>query len=108
MEIGGAVFLVVLAVVPVNALFAAYQVRLVPDEYSGRASAVVGFGSQALQWIGPLVAGTLAAALGAPTALLLVAAALVPLAVAPHLSSSLALLEQPVEQVAEHHGTTDK
>jgi len=107
-EIGGAVFLVVLAVVPVNALFAAYQVRLVPDEYSGRASAVVGFGSQALQWIGPLVAGTLADALGAPTALLLVAAALVPLAVAPHLSSSLALLEQPVEQVAEHHGTTDK
>ncbi|MBR7826922.1 MFS transporter [Actinospica sp. MGRD01-02] len=101
-EIGGSVFLVMLAVVPVNALFAAYQVRLVPDKYNGRASAVVGFGAQALQWIGPLVAGALADALGAPAALLIVAAALVPLAVAPHLSSSLALLERPVEEVAEH------
>jgi len=102
-EIGCAVFLVMLAVVPLNAALEAYQVRLVPDAFSGRVSAVVGFGAQALQWVGPLVAGVLADAYGPPHAMLLVAAALVPVAVIPHLTRSLALLDTPVEEVSEHH-----
>jgi MFS family permease len=102
-EIGCAVFLVMLAVVPLNAALEAYQVRLVPDQFSGRVSAVVGFGAQALQWVGPLVAGVLADSFGPPAATLVVAASLVPVSVVAHLTKSLDLLNTPVEDVQEHH-----
>jgi MFS family permease len=101
-EIGCAVFLVMLAVVPLNAALEAYQVRLVPDRFSGRVSAVVGFGAQALQWVGPLAAGVLADSLGPQTAMLVVAASLVPVSVVAHLTRSLDLLDTRVEDVREH------
>ena len=101
-EIGCAVFAVMLAVVPLNAALEAYQVRLVPDQFSGRVSAVVSFGAQAVQWMGPLIAGVLADAFGPPSATLLLAASLVPLALIAHLAKSLDLLNTPVGKVEEH------
>jgi MFS family permease len=101
-EVGCAVFVVMLALVPLNAALEAYQVRLVPDQFSGRVSAVVSFGAQALQWMGPLVAGVLADAFGPPSATLLVAAMIVPVALIAHLTKSLDLLNIPVEKVEEH------
>jgi MFS family permease len=100
-EISLAVFLVMLLIVPLNAALEAYMVRLVPDELSGRVGAAVSFGAQALQWVGPLLAGLLADALGPPGAVLVFAAALVPLAALAHLVRSLDLLDVPVEQVQE-------
>jgi MFS family permease len=100
-QIGCAVFLVMFAVVPINAVLEAYQVRLVPDRLSGRVGAAVSFGSQSLQWLGPPVAGVLADLVGPPVATLIVAACLVPIALAAHLAKSLALLDTRVENVRE-------
>lgn len=100
-EVGLAVFLIMVVLVPVNAFLDAYEVRLVPDEFSGRVTSAVNFGAQALQWLGPLLAGLLADALGPPTALLILAGALVPLAAIAHVARSLDLLNIPVEDVEE-------
>ena len=101
-EIGGSVFLVMLVIVPLNAALDSYEVRLVPDEYSGRVSSAVFFGAQSLQWVGPLLAGVLADAFGPPSAALVFAAALIPLALVAHHTSALNLLDLPVEQVEEY------
>jgi MFS family permease len=101
-EIGGSVFLVMIVIVPLNAALDSYEVRLVPDEYSGRVSSAVFFGAQSLQWVGPLLAGVLADAYGPPSAALMFAAALIPLALVAHHTTALNLLDLPVEQVEEY------
>ncbi|HEV2640642.1 MAG TPA: MFS transporter [Actinocrinis sp.] len=101
-EIGCSVFLVMLVLVPLNAALDSYEVRLVPDQYSGRVSAAVFFGAQCLQWVGPLLAGVLADEIGPPDAALVFAAALVPLALMAHRTSALNILDLPVDQVQEY------
>jgi MFS family permease len=101
-EVGCSVFIVMLVLVPLNAILQSYQVRLVPDEISGRVGAVVGFGAQGLMWLGPLAAGLLADNFGPPTAGLIVAACLLPTMGIAHLVKSLDVLSTPVEEVGEH------
>ena len=101
-EVGCSVFLVMLALVPLNAILESYQVRLVPDQVSGRVAAVVSFGSQGLMWVGPLVAGVLADILSPPIAGLIVAACVLPTVVIAHFVTSLDVLRTPVEEVGEH------
>jgi MFS family permease len=100
-EIGVVLFFALLTVAPLNVVLDAYVVRLVPDEFTGRVSAVVRFGTISLQWIGPLLAGGLASLLGIPLGVLALAAATVPLAVMLHVTSALDVLEQPVGDVEE-------
>jgi MFS family permease len=101
-EVGCSVFLVMLVLVPLNAILQSYQVRLVPDHLSGRVGAVMGFGAQALMWVGPLVAGLLADTLSPPVAGLIVAACFVPTMGITHFVKSLDVLRTPVEEVGEH------
>jgi MFS family permease len=100
-QIALAVCLVIVIIVPLNALLDSYQIRIVPDRLSGRVSATVTFAAQSLQWTGPLLAGVLADAFGAPTATLVFGIATVPLAIGSHLARSVRLLDTPVEQVEE-------
>jgi MFS family permease len=100
-QIGAVVLVVMLTMVPMNVVLETYVVRLVPDAYTGRVSAVTRFGSQALAWTGPLVAGLLAALFGVPGGLLALLVAVVPLALALHLTGSLRILDSPVAQVQE-------
>ena len=100
-QIGLAIFLVMLVIVPLNASLDAYEVRLVPDEYSGRVSSAMMFGSSSLQWAGPLAAGVLADALGPLTAAVVFGLAVLPLAIVAHFARSLDLLNTPVGEVAE-------
>jgi MFS family permease len=100
-EIGAVLFFAMLTVAPLNVVLNAYMVRLVPDEYTGRVSAVVRFGAVSLQWIGPLLGGGLASLLGIPLGVLVLAAATVPLALMLHVTSALDVLDQPVGEVEE-------
>jgi len=99
--IGLAVFLVMLVIVPLNASLDAYEVRIVPDEFSGRVSAAMMFGSSALMWAGPLVAGVLADAFGPARAAVIFGLAVVPLAAVAHFARSLDLLRTPVGEIEE-------
>jgi hypothetical protein len=101
-EIGLAIFLVMMVIVPLNASLDAYEVRIVPDEYSGRVSSAMMFGSSALTWAGPLLAGVVADAAGPATAIVVFSLAIVPLAAIPHVARSLNLLNTPVGEVEEH------
>jgi MFS family permease len=100
-EIGLVLFFAVLNIAPLNVVLDAYMVRLVPDEFTGRVSAVVRFGTLSLRWIGPLLAGGLASLLGVPLGVLALAAATVPLAVMLHVTRSLDVLDQPLGEVEE-------
>jgi hypothetical protein len=99
------VFAVLLVAVPMNAAVQAYEVRLVPDELSGRVGAATTFGVGALAWLGPLLAGALASAVGPAHATLLLGAAIVPLAAIGHLAPSLRLMNTPVEGVTSRLGS---
>jgi MFS family permease len=101
-QIGLAIFLVMFVIVPLNASLDAYEVRIVPDEYSGRVSSAMMFGATALTWAGPLLAGVLADAVGPTAAAAVFGLAVIPLAVIAHLARSLNLLNTPVGEVAEH------
>lgn len=99
--IGIVLLIAMLGVAPLNMVMESYQVRLVPDAFSGRVSAVNRFGAQSLQWCGPLLAGYVADLLTPPGAAIVFMALLVPLALALHFSKSLGILVQPVDQVSE-------
>jgi MFS family permease len=100
-QIGAVLLVAMLTMVPLNVVLESYLVRLVPDGYSGRVSAVTRFGGQALQWTGPLLAGLLANLLGVPGGALALMALTVPLALALHLTNALAVLDEPLDRVAE-------
>jgi MFS family permease len=100
-QIGAVLLVAMLAMVPLNVVLESYVVRLVPDKYSGRVSAVTRFGGQGLQWTGPLLAGLLADTLGASGGTLVFMALTVPLAVVLHFTPALAVLDQPSELVPE-------
>jgi MFS family permease len=100
-EIALALLVGMIGLAPLNVVIEAYLVRLVPDEFMGRISAVSRFGVMSLQWTGPLIAGVLADLLGPPGGALVLAAALVPFGVSLHLSSSLGVLDQSLETVEE-------
>jgi len=99
--IGLVLLVAMLGVAPLNMVMETYLVRLVPDLFSGRVSAVNRFGAQSLQWCGPLLAGFIADLLGPPGAAIVFTALLVPLALALHLSKSLNILAKPVDQVTD-------
>lgn len=100
-EIGLVLAVAMLAMVPLNVVIESYVVRLVPDALSGRVAAVNRFGAQALAWTGPLLTGGLVDAFGAPGASLVLGALTIPLALAVHLTGSLAVLDRPVDQAEE-------
>jgi MFS family permease len=100
-QIGLIVFFTMGVNVPLNVVLEAYEVRLVPDRFSGRVSAAGRFGVYGLQWTGPLIAGLLAVTFGVPGAILALAVALVPLVLSLHVTRSLRILNVPVDQVVE-------
>ncbi|MCH0560317.1 MULTISPECIES: MFS transporter [unclassified Streptomyces] len=100
-EIGAVTFVAMLTMVPLNVMLQSYMVRLVPDEFSGRVSAVNRFGVQALEWTGPLLAGLLVALFGVPGGAVALLVGLVPLALALHLTRSLAVLDTPLDELSE-------
>jgi MFS family permease len=100
-QIALAIFLVMVVVVPLNASIDAYEVRIVPDDYSGRVASALNFGSGGLQWAGPLLAGLVADAIGPAWAAAVFGLAVVPFAVLAHLTKSLNLMNTPVGEVAE-------
>jgi MFS family permease len=95
-EIGVALLVGMIGLGPINIVIESYMIPLVPDTMIGRVSAATSFGSQSLQWTGPLLAGFLADLLGPPGGALALLAAFIPFAVWPHLSRSLGVLDQPV------------
>lgn len=108
-QIGAIMLLAMLTMVPLNVVLQSYAVRIIPDEYSGRVSAVTRFGVQVLEWTGPLLAGLVATLFGVPGGMLALLVVLVPLAIALHVTRSLTVLDRPLEDVAEiaRAGDTD-
>ncbi|WP_406285290.1 MFS transporter [Streptomyces sp. NBC_00209] len=100
-QIGAVLLVATAAMVPLNVILETYEVRLVPDEYSGRVSAVSRFGMQALQWTGPLAAGFLGDQFGVQGAVLFLMVLMAALAVTLHLTRSLRVLDEPVDAVEE-------
>jgi MFS family permease len=100
-EMAVAVCLAEVAAVPVNVVLQSYVARAVPDRLLGRVAAVNRFGAYGLEWLGPLLAGGLAALFGPEGGMLALLVLLVPLAISLHLSRGLAILEIPLDQVAE-------
>ncbi|MEU8659815.1 MFS transporter [Actinoplanes philippinensis] len=101
-QIGAVLLVAMTAMVPLNVVLEAYEVRLVPDSYSGRVTAVTRFGMQSIQWAGPLIAGVLADRHGVRAAILVPLTLVAVLAVALHLSrSTLAILDGPLARVPE-------
>jgi MFS family permease len=100
-EIGAVTVVAMLTMVPLNVVLQSYLVRIVPDEFSGRVSAVSRFGLQLLEWTGPLLAGLLVTLFGVPGGVLALLIPLVPLTLALHLTRSLAVLDTPLDDVQE-------
>jgi len=93
--------LAVLLIVPLNAIASSYSARLIPDALTGRINAAMNFGSQSLVWLGYTGFGWISDRFGPPTAMLCAAAFVLPLALAPHVVSSLDILRTPVDQIRE-------
>jgi len=100
-EIALAALLSILLFVPMVAALSPYEIGLVPDEFSGRVSAVMMFSNTALTWAGPLVAGFVAGLLDPPAAALIFGGIFALIAVVSHLAPSLRLLNTPVSEVKE-------
>ncbi|MGW4566109.1 MFS transporter [Streptomyces sp. NPDC004561] len=100
-QIAVVVCLAQVATVPVNIVLQSYVMRLVPDRLLGRVAAVNRFGAYALEWVGPLLAGLLAAVFGVAWGLAALLLVLVPLAVALMTSRALDVLAVPLDRVAE-------
>lgn len=97
-EIGLVLMLGMMAMVPLNIVLQAKLVQVVPDELSGRVAAVGRFGTQGLEWTGPLLAGLLVALFGVPGAVLALTVPTAGLAVALHLTRVLRILDQPMTE----------
>ncbi len=100
-EIGGVVMVALFTMVPLNAILQSYLVRVVPDEFSGRVAAVGRFGIGVLEWTGPLIAGLLASLFGVPGAVLALMVPMALLALALHVTKSLAVLDVPVAAIGD-------
>lgn len=98
-QIGLALLVGMIGLAPINIVLEAYMIPLVPDTLIARVSAVNSFGSQSLMWTGPLLAGVLADLLGPPGGALALLAAFIPFAIAPHLTRSLSILDQPLDKL---------
>ncbi|MFD0690738.1 MFS transporter [Actinomadura fibrosa] len=99
-QIGAVVTVAMLTMVPLNVVLQAAVVRVVPDEFSGRVAAAGRFGTMALQWTGPLIAGALASAFGVPGAVLALLVPVTLLALALHLTRSLAAMDVLAQDAA--------
>jgi len=97
-EIGLVLMLGMMAMVPLNIVLQAWLVHVVPDELSGRVAAVGRFGTQGLEWTGPLLAGLLVALFGVPGAVVALAVPTAGLAVALHLTRALRILDRPMSE----------
>jgi MFS family permease len=100
-EIALAGCLFVFASVPVVSVWEAYTAIVVPDQLIGRVGAVSNFAAQSLVWIGMLLTGFLSDHFGAPAAVLIFAALLLPFAVADHVANALTVLKTPLQHVEE-------
>ncbi|WP_051450916.1 MFS transporter [Actinospica robiniae] len=89
------------AMVPVNVVLQTYVMQTVPDQLLGRVAAVNRFGAYALEWLGPLLAGALAALFGVSGGMMALLIVLIPLAVALMVSRSLDVLDEPVAAFAQ-------
>ncbi|WP_067464241.1 MFS transporter [Actinomadura macra] len=98
-QIGAVVTVAMLTMVPLNVVLQAAVVRVVPDEFSGRVAAVGRFGTMALQWTGPLVAGLLASLFGVPGAVLSLLVPVALLALALHATRSLDAMDVLTDDV---------
>lgn len=87
------------ATAPVVVVIESYAMRLVPDEYVGRESAVSRFAVYSLMWTGPLLAGGLVAIAGIRGGILLLLVLAVPMMISMHVSKSLHILRLPIDQV---------
>jgi MFS family permease len=97
--IGGFRALLGLLIVPLNVILMSYEMRVIPDELTGRVTSTITFLAYSLTWLGPAGAGFLTSTLGAPSAGLIVAGVLLVLAIASHFVKSLHLLDRPLDEV---------
>ncbi|MFD8692533.1 MFS transporter [Streptomyces sp. NPDC059651] len=103
-QIAVVVCLAHLSVVPINVVLQSYVIQLVPDAFTGRVAAVNRFGAYALEWVGPLLAGMLAALLGVAGAVAALVVVMFPVALALHFSRGLDVLGAPLDRVDELSG----
>lgn len=99
-EIAVVLLISVAATAPVVVVIASYAMRMVPDEYVGRESAVSRFAMYSLMWTGPLLAGRLVGVAGIRGGILLLLALTVPITISMHVSKSVRILRLPIGQVA--------
>lgn len=94
-EIGVIAAFLVFLIVPLTVLLESYQLKIVPDALMGRVSSALSFGTSGLLWTAPLTAGVLADNFGVPTAMLVLSAAFVALALWSTLAPAVHLLDRP-------------
>lgn len=100
-QTGAATCVEVAASVPMAAVSQAYTARLIPDRFAGRVGSVMSFSGQSLTWVGMLLVGAFADGFGAPTATLVFAGFMLPVAATSLRARSLALYRVPLEGVRE-------
>jgi len=97
----GALFAALLFLVaPINVIFETYELRMIPDELTGRVSTAIDFCAGSLRWLGPLAVGLVASRWGAVPATLGLAVIVGGLALTSHLVSGLRVLDRPIDTVA--------
>lgn len=99
-EIGAVFALVFIFVPPLNTVFNVYEMKIVPDELYGRVSALISFLCSALMWIGPIVAGVLADVFSPVTAVTVIGAVLVVIAVWVQTTKALHVLNEDIAEAA--------
>ncbi|MFI5691924.1 MFS transporter [Kribbella sp. NPDC051586] len=100
-QITVAAALFVFASVPTVSVWEAYVASLVPDAYVGRVGSVANFSAQSLVWLGMILVGVLADALGATVGVLCFSALLVPFAIINLFARALDVLRTPLAEVRE-------
>jgi MFS family permease len=97
--VGGLLAVMMFLSAPLNVVFSSYQARIVPDAFRGRASTAGEFGAASIMWVGPLVAGLLSSAIGAPAATGVFAGVLALIAVSTVVARGLRVLDTPIDEV---------
>ncbi|HMC68453.1 MAG TPA: MFS transporter, partial [Mycobacteriales bacterium] len=85
--------------VPLNVMFATYEMQLVPDRLLGRVSTTLNLTANGLRWTAPIAVGVLVEATSARTAAVIWACAFVIPSVFVMFSHSLGLLDTPITEV---------
>jgi MFS family permease len=97
----GALFAALLFLVaPLNVIFETYELRMIPDELTGRVSTAIDFCAGSLRWLGPLAVGFVASRWAPLAAAIGLAAIVAALALSSHLVQGLRVLDRPIDEVA--------